>query len=281
MVQRSLIKNFLADNVRLFFLSAIKYFDIICAVIFMEENLIVGRNAVTEALKAGRSISKIFIAQGSEGSIKKIIALAKEAGIFCEFTNAAKLDKLFSGRHQGVIAVAAPVAYATLEEIFALAESRKEPPFIILLDELEDPQNFGAILRTADAVGVHGVIIPKRRSVSLTSTVAKISAGAVEYVKVAQVVNVAQTLKSLREMDLKIVGSDIDAEKNFYDADLSGGIVLVIGNEGKGMRRLTRENCDLLIKIPMAGKINSLNSSAAAAVLMYEIFHQRVGREVG
>ena len=251
-------------------------FDIICAVIFMNENLIVGRNAVTEALKAGRNISKIFIAQGSEGSIKKIIALAKEAGIFCEFTNAAKLDKLFSGRHQGVIAVAAPVAYATLEEIFALAESRKEPPFIILLDELEDPQNFGAILRTADAVGVHGVIIPKRRSVSLTSTVAKISAGAVEYVKVAQVVNVAQTLKSLREMDLKIVGSDIDAEKNFYDADLSGGIVLVIGNEGKGMRRLTRENCDVLIKIPMTGKINSLNASAAAAVLMYEIFHQRI-----
>ena len=241
----------------------------------MEENLIVGRNAVTEALKAGRSIGKIFIAQGSEGSIKKILALANEAGIFCEFTNSAKLDKMFNGRHQGVIAVAAPVAYSTVEEILTLAETKNEPPFIILLDELEDPQNFGAILRTADAAGVHGVIIPKRRSVSLTPTVAKISAGAVEYVKVAQVVNVAQTLKNLRDAGLKIVGSAMDAENNFYDADLTGGIVLVIGNEGKGMRRLTRENCDTLIKIPMAGKINSLNASAAAAVLMYEIFRQR------
>jgi len=241
----------------------------------MEENLIVGRNAVAEALKAGRNISKIFIAQGSEGSIKKILALAKDAGIFCEFTNGAKLDKLFSGRHQGVIAVAAPVAYSTIEEILNVAESRNEPPFIVLLDELEDPHNFGAILRTADAAGVHGVIIPKRRSVSLNSTVAKISAGAVEYVKVAQVTNVAQTLKTLRELNLKIVGSDMDGTENFFDADLTGGIVLVIGNEGKGIRRLTRENCDILVKIPMAGKINSLNASAAAAVLMYEIFRQR------
>lgn len=240
-----------------------------------DENLIVGRNALTEALKSGRSISKIFIAQGSEGSIKKILAQAKDAGIFCEFTNAAKLDKLFSGRHQGVIAIAAPVAYSTIEEILAVAEKKNELPFIILLDELEDPHNFGAILRTADAAGVHGVIIPKRRSVSLTSTVAKISAGAVEYVKVAQVTNVAQTLKNLREMNLKIVGSDIDGAEKFFDADLTGGIVLVIGNEGKGIRRLTRENCDLLVKIPMAGKINSLNASAAAAVLMYEIFRQR------
>lgn len=240
-----------------------------------DENLIVGRNAVTEALKSGRSISKIFIAQGSEGSIKKILAQAKDAGIFCEFTNAAKLDKLFSGRHQGVIAIAAPVAYSTIEEILAVAEKKNELPFIILLDELEDPHNFGAILRTADAAGVHGVIIPKRRSVSLTSTVAKISAGAVEYVKVAQVTNVAQTLKNLREMNLKIVGSDIDGAENFFETDLTGGIVLVIGNEGKGIRRLTRENCDLLVKIPMAGKINSLNASAAAAVLMYEIFRQR------
>ena len=144
-----------------------------------------------------------------------------------------------------------------------------------MLDELEDTHNFGAILRTADAVGVHGVIIPKRRSVSINSTVAKTSSGAVEYVKVAQVTNVAETLKKLRELDLKIVGSDMSAEKNFSDADLTGGIVLVIGSEGKGMRRLTKENCDLLVKIPMVGKINSLNASVAAAVLMYEIFNQR------
>ena len=243
----------------------------------MDDNLIFGRNAVIELLKSGHSVNKILIAEGSrDGSVQKIFALAKTAGVVVEFLNRDKLDKLCGGRHQGVAAYAAAADYSTVEEILELAANRNEPPFVILLDELEDPQNFGAILRTADAVGVHGVIIPKRRSVSLTSTVAKISAGAVEYVKVAQVVNVAQTLKSLREMDLKIVGSDIDAEKNFYDADLSGGIVLVIGNEGKGMRRLTRENCDVLIKIPMTGKINSLNASAAAAVLMYEIFHQRI-----
>ena len=146
---------------------------------------------------------------------------------------------------------------------------------MILLDELEDPQNFGAILRTAEAVGVHGVIIPKRRSVQLNATVFKTSAGAAEYVKVAQVTNVAQTLKNLRGLGLKIVGSDISTELNFNRADLTGGIVLIIGSEGKGMRRLTKENCDELIKIPMVGKINSLNAAAAGAVLMYEIFSQR------
>ena len=148
-------------------------------------------------------------------------------------------------------------------------------PSKILLDELEDPQNFGAILRTAEAVGVHGVIIPKRRSVRLNATVFKASAGAAEYVKVAQVTNVAQTLKSFRELGLKIVGSDLSAQVDFRQADLTGGIVLIIGSEGRGMRRLTRESCDLLIKIPMVGKINSLNASAAGAVLMYEIFSQR------
>ena len=168
----------------------------------------------------------------------------------------------------------AAIQYSSVEEILALAASKNEPPFIVLLDELEDPHNFGAILRTADAVGVHGVIIPKRRSVSLNSTVAKTSAGAIEYVKVAQVTNVAQTLKNLREENLKIVGGDMSGE-NIFSADLTGGIVLVIGNEGKGIRRLTRENCDLLLKIPMVGKINSLNASVAGAVLMYEIFKQR------
>ena len=156
-----------------------------------------------------------------------------------------------------------------------LAENKNEQPFLILLDELEDPQNFGAILRTADAVGVHGVIIPKRRSVQLNATVFKTSAGAAEYVKVAQVINVAQTLKNLRGLGLKIVGAEMGAELDFKQADLTGGIILIIGSEGKGMRRLTRENCDLLIKIPMVGKINSLNASAAGAVLMYEIFSQR------
>ena len=239
--------------------------------------MIFGRNPVTELIKSGRSVNKIFFAEGSQdGSIKKILAMAKDAGIVCEFVNRAKLDKICEGgRHQGVAADAAAVQYSTVEEILNFAASKNESPFIILLDELEDPHNFGAILRTADAVGVHGVIIPKRRSVQLNSTVAKTSAGAVEYVKVAQVVNVAQTLKKFLELDLKIVGSDMSAEKNFSEVDLSGGIVLIIGSEGKGMRRLTKENCDLLVKIPMRGKINSLNASVASAVLMYEIFRQR------
>ena len=241
------------------------------------ENFIFGRNAVAEALKSGRSINKIIFTEGiRDGSIQKIIDLAKSAGIVFEFANRSKLDKLSEGaKHQGIVAFAAAAKYSTLEEIFSLAEERDEEPFIILLDELEDPHNFGAILRTADAVGVHGVIIPKRRSVSLNSTVAKTSAGAIEYVKVAQVTNVAQTLKELKNLGLKIVGSDMDAKENFSQADLSGGIVLIIGNEGKGMRRLTRESCDLLIKIPMVGKINSLNASVAGAILMYEIFNQR------
>ena len=240
------------------------------------DDLIFGRNAVMELLKSGRSVNRLFIAEGSrDGSIQKIFSLAKTAGIVVEFISRDKLDKICGGRHQGVAAKAAAVNYSTVEEILELAESKSELPFIILLDELEDPQNFGAILRTAEAVGVHGVIIPKRRSVQLNATVFKTSAGAAEYVKVAQVVNVAQTLKNLRGLGLKIVGSDSSAEIDFKQADLTGGIVLIIGSEGKGMRRLTRENCDLLIKIPMVGKINSLNASAAAAVLMYEILFQR------
>lgn len=240
------------------------------------DDLIFGRNAVTELLKSGRSVNKLFIAEGSrDGSIQKIFALAKTAGIVVEFAKRDKLDKLCGGHHQGVAASAAAINYSTIEEILELAESKHELPFLILLDELEDPQNFGAILRTAEAVGVHGVIIPKRRSVQLNATVFKTSAGAAEYVKVAQVTNVAQTLKNLRGGGLQVVGSDMSAEVDFRQADLTGGIVLVIGSEGKGMRRLTRESCDVLIKIPMVGKINSLNASVAGAVLMYEIQRQR------
>lgn len=240
------------------------------------DDLIFGRNAVTELLKSGRSVNKLFIAEGTrDGSIQQIFALAKTAGIVVEFIQRDKLDKLCGGRHQGVAASAAAINYSTIEEILELAESKHELPFLILLDELEDPQNFGAILRTAEAVGVHGVIIPKRRSVQLNATVFKTSAGAAEYVKVAQVTNVAQTLKNLRGFGLQVVGSDMSAEVDFRQADLTNGIVLVIGSEGKGMRRLTRESCDVLIKIPMVGKINSLNASVAGAVLMYEIQRQR------
>ena len=242
----------------------------------MDDDLIFGRNAVMELLKSGRSVNKILIAEGGrDGSIQKIFSLAKTAGVVVEFVNREKLDRFCGGRHQGVAAFAAAANYSTVEEILEFAENRNESPFLILLDELEDPQNFGAILRTAEAVGVHGVIIPKRRSVRLNATVFKASAGAAEYVKVAQVTNVAQTLKNFRELGLKIVGSDMSAQINFRQANLTGGIVLIIGSEGRGMRRLTRENCDVLIKIPMIGKINSLNASAAGAVLLYEIFSQR------
>ena len=246
----------------------------------MEKDIIIGRNAVTEALKAGRSINRLLIAEGSrDGSIQKLIALAKERQIIFESVSRDRLDKIAENqRHQGVVAYSAPVEYSTLEEILQAAKDRKEPPFILLLDELEDPHNFGAILRTADAVGVHGVLIPKRRSVSLNSTVAKTSAGAVEYVKVAQINNVVQTLKQLKELNFTIIGSDVDDIDLFDEInyiDFSEPIVLIIGNEGKGMRRLTKENCDFLIRIPMVGKINSLNASVAAAVLMYEVFRQR------
>lgn len=242
----------------------------------MNDNLIFGRNAVIELLKSGHSVNKIFIAEGSrDGSMQKIFALAKSAGVVVEFTKRDKLDKLCDGHHQGVAALAAAMDYSTVEEILELAADKNEPPFILLLDELEDPQNFGALLRTAEAVGVHGVIIPKRRSVQLNATVFKTSAGAAQYVKVAQVTNIAQTLKNLRGHGLKVIGSDMSAQIDFQQADMTGGIVLIIGSEGRGMRRLTRENCDVLIKIPMVGKINSLNASAAGAVLMYEIFSQR------
>ena len=240
------------------------------------EDIIIGRNAVIEALKSGRSINRILIAEGSGGSMLKIIALAKDKGIVINNAPRDRIDKLVKGQnHQGVIAYAAPVEYSTLDEILEIAQSKNEPPLLMLLDELEDPHNFGALLRSADAVGVDGVLIPKRRSVQLNSTVAKTSAGAVEYVKVTQINNTAQTIRQLKDLGFTIIGSDVDGSQIYYEADLTGAVVLVIGSEGKGMRRLTRENCDLLVNIPMIGKINSLNASAAGAVLLYEIFRQR------
>lgn len=244
------------------------------------KDIIIGRNAVTEAIKAGRSINRLLIAEGSrDGSVQKLIALAKDNKIIIESVSRDKLDKIAENqRHQGVIAYAAPVEYSTLDDILSVAEEKKEPSFILLLDELEDPHNFGAILRTADAVGVHGVLIPKRRSVSLNSTVAKTSAGAIEYVKVAQINNVAQTLRQLKDLNFTLIGSDVegsDIYKEIKDIDFTTPIVLIIGSEGKGMRRLTKENCDVLLKIPMIGRINSLNASVAGAVLMYEILRRR------
>lgn len=244
----------------------------------ISDEIIFGRNSVMEALKSGRSINKILLAKGEkQGSIKEVIGLAKEKRIILQEVEINKLDLIVKGmKHQGVIAYGSPVDYVEIEDILQRASDLGQPPFIVLLDELEDPHNLGAILRTADAAGVHGVLIPKRRSCPLSATVAKTSAGAVEYVPVARIGNIAQTIKELKKMGMWVVGADMDGEKNYYEADLTGALVLIIGGEGKGISRLTKEQCDFLVKIPMSGKINSLNASVAGAVLMFESLKQRM-----
>lgn len=246
----------------------------------LPEDVLIGRNAVTEALRSGRGINKILLADGDrEGQVSEIVALAKERGIVLQFVERGKIESVAGSlRHQGVLAYVAPVAYAELEDILAKAEAAGEPPFLLLLDELEDPHNLGALLRTADATGVHGVLIPKRRSVPLTATVAKTSAGAVEYVPVARIGNISQTLKNLKEKGFWVAGADMDGQQNYYEADLTGPLVLVVGSEGKGMGRLTKEQCDFIVKMPMVGKINSLNASVAGSILMYESMRQRLAK---
>ena len=247
----------------------------------LPNDVLVGRNAVTEALKSGRGINKLWIASGDrEGSVAEIAALAKERGIVVQYVERAKIEALAGGhRHQGVLAYVAPVPYAELEDILKAAEAKGEAPFLVLLDELEDPHNLGALLRTADATGVHGILIPKRRSVSLNATVAKTSAGAVEYVPVARIGNIAQTLKKLKEKGFWVAGADMDGEKAYYEADLTGPLVLVVGSEGKGMSRLTKEACDFIVRMPMVGRINSLNASVAGSILMYESMRQRLQKK--
>ena len=246
----------------------------------LPEDVLIGRNAVTEALRAGRGINKILLADGDrEGQVSEITALARERGIILQFVERSKIEAVAGGlRHQGVLAYVAPVAYAELDDILKKAEEAGEPPFLLLLDELEDPHNLGALLRTADATGVHGVLIPKRRSVPLTSTVAKTSAGAVEYVPVARIGNISQTLKALKEKGFWVAGADMDGSQNYYEADLTGPLVLVVGSEGKGMGRLTKEQCDFIVRMPMVGKINSLNASVAGSILMYESLRQRLAK---
>ena len=247
----------------------------------LPDDVLVGRNAVTEALKSGRGINKLWIASGDrEGSVAEIAALAKERGIVVQYVERAKIESLAGGhRHQGVLAYVAPVPYAELDDILKAAEEKGEAPFLVLLDELEDPHNLGALLRTADATGVHGILIPKRRSVSLNATVAKTSAGAVEYVPVARIGNIAQTLKKLKEKGFWVAGADMDGEKAYYEADLTGPLVLVVGSEGRGMSRLTKEACDFIVSMPMVGCINSLNASVAGSILMYESMRQRLQKK--
>ena len=245
-------------------------------VVELPEDMVAGRNAVMEALKGSRSVNKLMIANGStEGSIKEIIAVAKEKGVNIQYWDRSKLDSIARGiRHQGVLAQVAPVQYAELEDILQVAKDRNEPPFIVLLDELEDPHNLGAILRTADAAGVHGVLIPKHRSCPLSATVAKTSAGAVEHVPVARVGNLVQTIKKLKQEGLWVAAADMDG-KDYYDTDLTGPLLLIIGSEGQGVGRLVKEQCDFVVRIPMVGKINSLNASVAGSILMYEAMTQR------
>lgn len=245
-------------------------------VVELPEDMVAGRNAVMEALKGSRSVNKLMIANGStEGSIKEIIAVAKEKGVNIQYWDRSKLDSIARGiRHQGVLAQVAPVQYAELEDILQVAKDRNEPPFIVLLDELEDPHNLGAILRTADAAGVHGVLIPKHRSCPLSATVAKTSAGAVEHVPVARVGNLVQTIKKLKQEGLWVAAADMDG-KDYYDTDLTGPLLLIIGSEGQGVGRLVKEQCDFVVRIPMVGKINSLNASVAGSILMYDAMKQR------
>ncbi len=238
-------------------------------------NLIIGRNPVMEAVKSGRSIDKIMMQKDAEGSAKKIASLARERKIVVQYVDKIALDKLAPGRpHQGVAAYAAAKNYVSVDEIFALAEKRGEDPLIVILDGIEDPHNLGAILRSCDGVGAHGVIIPARRAVGLTEVVAKASAGAIEYIPVAKVTNLAQTIEELKEKGLWIASVDMDGE-NYSDAKLTGPLALVIGGEGQGVSEIVRKNSDYIVSMPMKGKVNSLNASNAAAIMLYEVDRQR------
>ena len=240
------------------------------------EGIIAGRNAVQEALRSGRSIDSIYVLRGTRtGSVVPLIAQAKKLGIPVKEVDSRKLDFLCGhANHQGIVASAAVKEYAAVEDIFALAESRGEPPFILLADELEDPHNLGAILRTAECTGAHGVIIPKRRAAGLTYAVGKASAGAVEYVPVARVTNMAKTVEELKARGVWIYTADMDGQ-DWCSVDYSGPVGLVIGNEGAGVSRLIRDKSDFIVSLPMAGKIQSLNASVACGVLCYEIARQR------
>ena len=240
------------------------------------EDVVAGRNAVIELLNSDRDINKIFIANGEKhGSITKIIAMAKENKIVTVEVEKSKLD-LMAENHQGVVAVVPPFNYCQIEDILDLAKERGEDPFVLILDGIEDPHNLGSIIRTAETAGVHGVIIPKRRSVTVNSTVSKVSAGAVEHMKVARVSNINDSIRKLKESGLWVIGTDGDAKTLYYNQDLKGPLAIIIGSEGFGMSKLVKENADILIKIPMKGKITSLNASVSAGIVIYEAVKQRI-----
>lgn len=242
----------------------------------VKPDLIAGRNPVSEAVRSNRPIDKILVASGEKsGAIVGILAKAREKRIPVKEVSKTKLD-MISGNavHQGIIAFAAVKEYSTVEDILEYAQNKNEAPFIIILDEVEDPHNLGAIIRTAECAGVHGIIIPKRRSASLSYTVGKASAGAVEYMRIARVTNIAKTIGELKEKNIWVYGADMNGT-DYNDCDFSGSCAIVIGNEGKGISRLVKEKCDVIVSLPMKGKINSLNASVAAGILMYRAMKDR------
>ena len=236
-----------------------------------------GRNAVLELLESGKDINKIYIESGEKtGSINKIIALAKENKVLISYIDKNKMRQIATTEnYQGVIAVVPPYEYVEVEDILQEAKDKNEDPFVVILDGIEDVHNLGAIIRTAETAGVHGIIIPKRRAASVNATVNKVSAGAVEHMKIARVNNLNETIKELKESGLWICGTDMDTETYYYNQDLKGPLAIVIGSEGFGMSRLVKENCDFIVKIPMKGKITSLNASVSAGIVIYEAVKQR------
>ena len=241
------------------------------------ENMLEGRNAVTEALSAGRTIDKLFVADGdTDRALARICAMAKQAGAVVVPTDRRKLDYMSAtGAHQGVIAMVAAHDYASIDDILKKAQDAGEPPLIVICDELSDPHNLGAIIRTAECAGAHGIIIPKRRSVGLTAVVGKASAGALEYMPVARVSNITAAIDTLKKAGVWVYGTAAEGDTTLYRADLKSAAAIVIGNEGEGMSRLVSERCDFKVSIPMKGSISSLNASAAAAIMLYEAVRQR------
>ena len=247
----------------------------------VREDLIEGRNAVAEALRAGRTIDKLFVARGeTDRTLGRIIARARDRGIPVTECDRRKLDSMsVTHAHQGVIAQAAMREYSTIDEILLYAEELGEDPFVVVCDEIADPHNLGAILRTAECAGVHGVIIPKRRSAGITAVVDKASAGAAEHIRVARVPNISAAIRELKDRGLWVYGAEADAPAELWDTAMTGSICLVIGSEGFGLSRLVRENCDVMVRIPLRGKVTSLNASASAAVMIYEVVRQRLAAE--
>lgn len=243
----------------------------------MFDDQVEGRNAVLELLESGKNINKIYVTKGEKhGSILKIIAMAKESKVIVVEKDKKQMSQMAqTENYQGVIAIVPPFEYCDIEDILDYAKTKNEPPFILILDGIEDTHNLGAIIRTAETAGVHGIIIPKRRAASVNSTVSKISCGAVEYMKIARVNNITDSINTLKKNGVWVCGTSISADKYYFNQDLTGPIAIVIGNEGKGMSNLVEKNCDFLVKIPMRGKIESLNASVSTGIILYEVLKQR------